>query len=787
MDTSSFLKAVVTADEGWFNLLIGPPDGSGWHEEWFQWPNQLPEILATATREAVKNNVYFTAHLFEIKRSTKDNVLPNRTLQCDLDDAVLPSVNPPTVLVETSPGRHQGFWLLRDTLEPQLLEGLSKQLTYSIPDADRSGWSLGHKMRLPGTYNYKYPSGPKAVKVISAALTLYKNLSFGVQSQLTADDEATDEWTPEPLQGVGPRELYTNIKASLPRRIAAQYDARQPDRSAALWALTLALFRIGLDRNQVFWVARASANNKFADNKYHADLDLAKDVLRAERNLRRGSDSTEDIRSKILDARRLPGLVSERRAYIAAMVRDAMAQQGTFVAADTGEEWYVREDTGRPIPLTRANDYLNSLLEIRYGLNASEPEQRYVINSMIATTKERGRPGILAALSHYDASSNTVFVHTGRRDVMSVDSKGISTITNGNMGMVFPWQLQSEPFDPDLKRPVPLDTMFEGCFDNLDDLQPQHAMALIKTWLYFLVFRNDAAAKPILALFGQPGSGKSTLFRRIYAFLYGGTKALNSITSSDDFDHAVSSDPLVVFDNVDTWVNWLPDKLALSAASSDLIKRKLYTDSDTIILRRQALVGITAHNPKFRREDIVDRLLMLNFHRLKAFKPESEIMGKVTDNRDALWGGLLLDLQRVLAAPKPAEAEIPQFRVNDFARLGIWISRALGYETAFREGLTLNASEQVAFNLEEEDILVDTIHRWLARTPDASKEWHTMADLWSAWSLIASDGIAFSKLYRNAVSLSKKLWALQDTLSNVFSVEYMLDKNGVRQWRFANK
>jgi hypothetical protein len=103
-------------------------------------------------------------------------VLPSRTIQCDLDEAIVPVVNAPNILVETSPGRHQGFWIMRDPMEPEILEPLSKRLTYSVPDADRSGWSLGHKMRLPGTFNYKYPSGPKIVKVITSTLQPIKDL-----------------------------------------------------------------------------------------------------------------------------------------------------------------------------------------------------------------------------------------------------------------------------------------------------------------------------------------------------------------------------------------------------------------------------------------------------------------------------------------------------------------------------------------------------------------------------------------------------------------------------------
>lgn len=641
-------------------------------------------------------------------------------------------------------------------------------------------------MRIPGTLNYKYPGAPRAVRVIAASGLSYKDLGLKAPTEPEEAPEV-ENWVPTPAGP--PRELWASVKASLPRKVSTQYDKRAqgPEgRSGALWALTLALFRAGHDRNVVWWLAKHSANNKFGENRYHADEDLAKDVLRAERHLRTQSGS-DDIKSKILEARRLPGLASERRAYISALVRDSLSQQGSFVSTTDGQEWFVREDTGRPIPLTRQNDQLNSVLELRYGLNATEPEQRFVVANLIAHTKERGRQGITAALSHFDIDEQRLLVHTGRRDVYLVDRQSVSVLANGNLGVVFPWGTGTEPFDPEVHSELSIDYLFDGCFDNLDEIEPNEAMALLKAWLHFTLFRSAATARPLLALFGQPGSGKSTLFRRIYALIYGGGKALSTITSADNFDHVVANDPLVLFDGVDSWASWLPDKLSLAAASSDLVKRKLYTDNDVVVLKRQAMVGISAHNPKFRREDIVDRLLMLNFHRLPVHKDETEIISRIALNRDFLWGSLIHNCQAILATPMPQQSEVPKFRVSDFARLGLWIARALGFEADFRAALKSNAKEQTSLNLEEEDTLVDTIQIWLT-SGRVKPGFYSIADLWDEWSLLARDNASFTRAYRNTLGLSRKLWALQETLSQVFEVEYQLDESkGIRLWRFAIK
>ena len=790
METALFLKSVVTTAEGYFNLSTRVPDSKEWQEHWYEWPKDLDNIVQHAAQVAKQQDVYFSSHLFEIKNSHKANVLPTRTIQADLDNAVLQPVNTPNILVETSPNRHQGFWILG--LAPKLneLESLSKQLTYSIRDADRSGWPLGHRMRLPNTLNHKYNTGPKEVRIISAILDKYSDIKIPKGSLLYEVDNtiSSDEWVPEKLTEVGPRELWTTIKRLLPRKVQSQYDARQQDRSIALWTLLLSLFRAGLTRDQVYWIARDSANNKFKDNKFHGDLDLAKDVLRAEIAIKRGDlESNEDVRISISEARHLPGIAFERRAFIAAIVRDTLIKQGAFIATNDGQEWYVREDTGRPILLVTRNEYLDSMLDIRFGLNATEQEQKFVVKSLMSSTKESGLKGITGSLCYYDPSQRAVLLHTGRRDVLHITKDLVSPIANGQMNLVFPFRPNEDPFDPDIEHATSIDHIFDGFFHNLNEMPRDQAIALVKAWFYFLFFRNVAVGRPILFLTGQPGSSKSSWFRLIYTLLYGQDKSLNSVTTADDFDYAVATDPLVVFDNVDTYINWLPDKLALSASTSDLVKRKLYTDTDIITLKRQAMVGITAHNPRFRREDIVDRLLIISLHRLPTFKPETEIINYITTNRDKLWGGIVKDIQRILATPEPIEAELPRFRVSDFARIGLRIARALGFEDSFIAALNSNIKEQFSFNLEEEDSLVESIRIWMTRPFYDPAKFYSTGQLWTVLQSVSRDPQNFSKSYKSAIVLGKKLWSMQNTLQSILDIEFAIDETGSRVWKISKK
>jgi hypothetical protein len=330
---------------------------------------------------------------------------------------------------------------------------------------------------------------------------------------------------------------------------------------------------------------------------------------------------------------------------------------------------------------------------------------------------------------------------------------------------------------------------FGTSVENLTNLQPNEALALLKVWFLFVLLRNAASSRPIIATFGQPGSGKSTLFKKVYVILFGRRKSLGAVTNMDDFDHNVAADPLVVLDNVDTWEKWLPDRIALSAGTSDLIRRKLYTDSESVTLKRQAMVGVTAHNPQFGREDVADRFLLFAFRRFTKFFSEEPIYHDLYARRNRIWGAIIADIQRVLATPLPILGEAPQFRIEDFARIGLWISRALGCEQDFRDSIKDVKSAQQSFSLEEEGMLVNAVRKFAdTQTKRADgPQYYSASDLWSMVLMCADDERGFTNRYRNAVNLSKKLSSMQDSLKKIISIEFDSDDAGVRRWKIANK
>lgn len=789
MKIADFLKTVVTTPAGHFCLATSR-DGE-WRENWYEWPSDLPEILNAALAENA--NVYFSAHLFETANSAKRNVLPSRTVQADLDYADPMTIQLlPTVLVRTSPGRHQGYWVLSQEQQPDSLESLARRIAYAVPDCDLTGWSAGHRVRVPNTLNYKYPN-PNLIEVASLHLREIDPESFNVFPDVTVkleDSEHDINWVsavPEQID-IGPQELLQSLKGKIQPKVFTQYNKAARDRSAALWALTCEGFRAGLSRDQVYYLASNSANNKFDDRKYHAVADLRKDVLRAERFI---ITRQVDFKAVLLDMRQSKGdLLIERRNKMAQFVINTMREHGEFVHAKSGTLWFIRKDTGRPILITQHSEWLNSYLGSTFGLNTTEQEQRFVVHELINFVRSLPATADMQLLSYYDPVSATLMLHTGGRDVLHVTKDGLDVHPNGYGSCVFAWINTGETWQPSgfTERPW-YDVIFGDSLNHLVGIEKDEALAVLRSWFLFLLFRNLPTTRPILALFGQPGSGKTSIAKRLYRLIYGRNKNVSGLVDAESFDMAVVTNPFVCFDNLDTWERWLPDKLALSASVTDVERRKLYTDLDVLAFRRQAMLCITAHNPKFTREDVTDRLLLIMFSRLPHFRSETEFLETISRQRNALWNDIIRDVKAVLNTPIPAASEAPQFRIEDFSRYGLWFARAVSteMEDSFKRAIAKIQGGQRSFNLEEDAQLVSALTRALKQRKNPP-DFTDPTTLWNVLTPCAPDPELFRKTYRSAQHLARKLWVMQDSLKSVFDIEWQHNPaTNTRTWKIGEK
>jgi len=266
-------------------------------EEYFSWPDEVPELLEFVDDVEGSNNVYYCPQLLEDKEyrrptdgkgpRVKENIKICTVAWADLD-----SCHPdkmlirPSVVVESSPGRFQALWLFDEPQEPDPAEDVSRRIAYHhIGDgADKSGWDLTQLLRFPYTRNFKYEDLPMVSMPTPAIRSRFRMEDFRVYP---AASRRTGGGIPMPETAEVP-EIEDPIGFMQDRRKFLNSDVfrlfsdepKEGSWSEPLWKLMLLLFEGGLSREEVFAIVRQAKCNKY-ERDGRPEKHLWDDVCRA--------------------------------------------------------------------------------------------------------------------------------------------------------------------------------------------------------------------------------------------------------------------------------------------------------------------------------------------------------------------------------------------------------------------------------------------------------------------------------------------------------------------------
>jgi hypothetical protein len=129
---------------------------------YFVYPTEVDAAAAYVLAETTAGReVYECGHLLTATRRVKENASQMWAAYVDGDGAAVPDgIPPPSLIVESSPGRQQYFCGFTTPVSPTVGEQINRRLAYAL-GADKSGWDLTQLLRVPGTYNRKYDPAPQ--------------------------------------------------------------------------------------------------------------------------------------------------------------------------------------------------------------------------------------------------------------------------------------------------------------------------------------------------------------------------------------------------------------------------------------------------------------------------------------------------------------------------------------------------------------------------------------------------------------------------------------------------
>ena len=312
-------------------------------------------------------------------------------------------------------------------------------------------------------------------------------------------------------------------------------------------------------------------------------------------------------------------------------------------------------------------------------------------------------------------------------------------------------------------------------FVNSLNIKNEKHKLLVKVWIISLLIPE--IAHPILLPYGEKGSAKSTLLRKIKMLFDPSVLDLFSIAyRKEEFIQQLSHNYLCFYDNVKHEPNWLSDEVCRATTGGAASKRKLYSDDDDIPYRYKKIMGFAGINVIFTEPDALDRSIKIELERVRDEDniPDSKIDEELKKQIPELLGYIFDIVSKTLEIKDSIDlARLP--RMADFAEWGEAIARALGYNPLeFINTYFENIGEQ---NIEiiEANPFAEAISKFI----DYDKQSWISSPLLFINSLreyADSNNIDSSKFPKNATALSRRLNKIKSNLREGLGIEVIIDR-----------
>jgi hypothetical protein len=456
-----------------------------------------------------------------------------------------------------------------------------------------------------------------------------------------------------------------------------------------------------------------------------------------------------------------------------------------------GQQGYYFFHDGKKLIALDDHDSELSILLSHYGLNPSEDIHEYIAKSLWLESLKEGQESRVHRLCWYDAKTFTLYVFNHDAGVYRVTVEGIDLVDNGADGVLFLTNRRNEPFavaDGEITGdPFHELVTAKINFAPQGRLTLQEQQAVFNLWVLCTFFGSVMPTKALLAFIGPKGSGKSHVLRKLGILLFGSKFEVKNLPATEgDFDAITTNTHFAAFDNADSYVKWLPDRLAICATGGTVSKRLLYTTNTLVEYPIDCFVGITSRKPYFRRDDVADRMLVNHVRRFGDgdFVAESELLAEILGKRNVVMTAVLRQAQVAIAALKATEGRTYRttFRMADFATFALRLADANGRRKVIEELLDKLGEEQAVFALEG-DSLVEVLVLWLGE-PGNQGRLTDAGTLHKELRLLAEQRrLEFA--YKSGHSLSKRLVNVEHNLKTVVRMEVAEDRHRkVNLYRF---
>ena len=376
------------------------------------------------------------------------------------------------------------------------------------------------------------------------------------------------------------------------------------------------------------------------------------------------------------------------------------------------------------------------------------------------------------------ARPRAVYLSNGPGAIVRIRAEGIDLCDNGTDGVLFPrgqtlapWTI-TDPVDP-----FEICSLFRGV-----NATAGHGSLLAKLWA--LSLPTTPQSKPPLVMAGPIGSGKTRFVLGLLQ-LYGLDPAGRVLALDDnresDFWPVLDAGGMLIADNADTKVQWLPDALAQASTGLGVAKRKLYTDADLVAHRPRSWIALTTARPEAFAGDpgLADRLLIVRMDRRRGETRDADLLREIAEARNAGLSWIAETIATALVDDTEPPPGLNQ-RHPDFARFAFRLGRALDREAEAVEALSAAEADKAIFCLEN-DTVGAALLAFIANQGDFEGTARQLLEGFKERGQIEDD----SRLSPKGVG--RKIEGLWPHIEKVFEADRNLLRTGTKQYRIKQK
>lgn len=313
---------------------------------------------------------------------------------------------------------------------------------------------------------------------------------------------------------------------------------------------------------------------------------------------------------------------------------------------------------------------------------------------------------------------------------------------------------------------------------------------LLLAWISYTIAHAKVSTTNFvfLVLYGDQGSGKSTLCRIIQALLDPNVVGVQTFPhNQNDLAIAAQNAHALFYDNLRSIKPLMADKLSIASTGGAVTARQLYTNADQAVLWLHVALVLNGIHNFIDQPDLAQRCLPLNLLSIEGKKSRSEsvFIREFQTDLPRIFRGLL-DLIANIMAELPSVEPVSSERMIDFIHWLAAYEKVDGapngtYQEQYSEALKESMLDSLL-----ENPLAAAVMSFIADNPKG--EWSgTPTDLLQELSFLVGNRSRYSQDWpQNPIALSKRLSPLQMALQRQ-GIDIVLSRGKERKITITNQ